>query len=108
MPGELGISPDVSEEMEAEGEVGGCGISSWTDESGVWRSQEAIPVRRRFEGGMFMLALFVVVVLGVDGDWPWGSYLMSSWEEVSSSMFIDERGEPGESAIWLKWILEIE
>lgn len=89
MLGELGISPDVSDEMVLEGEVGG--ISSCTDERGVWQSQEATPVRRRFDGGMF--------VLGVDGDCLWGSYLMSSREESSSSRLMDERGEPGESAI---------
>ena len=45
------MSPEESEEMEAEGEAGG--ISSWTEERGVCRSHEATPVRLRFEGGIF-------------------------------------------------------
>lgn len=50
MLGELGISPELSEEIEAVGDGGGM-FSSWAEERGVWRSQDATPVRRRLEGG---------------------------------------------------------
>lgn len=51
MLGEFGISPELSEEIEAVGEGGGW-FSSWAEERGVCRSQDATPVRRRLEGGM--------------------------------------------------------
>ena len=85
MLGELGISPDVSDDIEDDGDGGG-GSSSWNDvETGVLRSQEAMPVRRRFEGGM----------LDVGVETP---CLVSSRSETSASAR-EERGEPGESAI---------
>lgn len=82
--GEFGISPEVSDDIEVEGDVGG--ISSWTEDMGVWRSQDAMPVRRRFEGGMF----------DAEGDCPWLSSFMSS---VRSSEAMEERGDPGDSAM---------
>lgn len=95
MLGELGISPDVSEEMEEEGEVGG--LSSWCEDPGVgWSKAAAVLVRRRLDGGMIEL--------------PWlGSGLMSSWWSDMSEA-TEERGEPGESAIgvvvvcWTGWL----
>jgi hypothetical protein len=85
--GELGISPDVSDDMEEDGD-GGAGSSSWKDvDTGVLRSQEAIPVRRRFDGGMLAPA--------ADGEKP---CLESSRSDMSSEA-TEERGEPGDSAI---------
>lgn len=82
--GELGISPEVSEEMELEGEGGGR--SSWkVVETGVLRSHDAAPVRRRLEGGRF----------DAEGEKP---CLGSSRSDMSSEA-TDERGEPGDSAI---------
>ena len=46
MPGEFGISPELSEEIEAVGEGGGC------------RPGEGPPVRGGLEGGM----------LGIEGE----------------------------------------
>lgn len=85
MLGELGSSPEVSEEMEVEGDAGGC--SSWKEvDTGVLRSQDATPVRRRLDGG----------ILAADGEKP----CFRSSRSDRSSEAIDERGEPGESAIW--------
>lgn len=55
--GELGTSPEVSEEREPEGEGGACMVSSPSPgpvvvEIGVAWSYAEAPVRRRFEGGM--------------------------------------------------------
>lgn len=79
------MSPELSEEMEAVGDVGGC-ISSWVEERGVWRSHEAMPVRRRFEGGMLV----------VEGEGARLSCLTDSWSEESTES-MEERGDPGES-----------
>ena len=82
--GELGMSPEVSDETEVEGEGGG--MSSWkVVETGVLRSQEATPVRRRFEGGM----------LEPEGEKP---CFRSSRSDMSSEA-MEERGEPGDSVI---------
>lgn len=84
MPGELGMSPEVSEEMEEDGEAGG--ISSWkVVETGVLRSQDAMPVRRRLEGGIFE----------AEGEKP---CFNSSRSDISSEA-MEERGEPGDSVI---------
>lgn len=100
------MSPEVSEEMVDEGEVGG--LSSWCeDPPGVGWSKVvvvaaaavpappagAILVRRRLEGG---------IIEETDGElwWSWlvvMSGLRSSWSDMSEAM--EERGEPGESAI---------
>lgn len=79
------MSPEVSEEMELDGEAGG--ISSWkVVETGVLRSQdETPPVRRRFEGG----------ILEVGGEKP---CFTSSRSDMSSEA-MEERGEPGDSVI---------
>lgn len=97
------MSPEVSEEMVEEGEVGG--LSSWCeDPPGVGWSKvvvvaavappvvRAVLVRRRLEGG---------IIEDTDGEaWSWFvvmSGLRSSWSDMSEAM--EERGEPGESAI---------
>lgn len=89
------MSPEVSEEMVDEGEVGGW--SSWCEDPGVGWSKDAAPVaavlvRRRLEGGIIEetdgeLLSWLVVTSG----------LRSSWSDISEAM--EERGEPGESAI---------
>lgn len=94
MLGELGISPDESEEMEVEGEAGAWRSSaSWyVVETGVvLRSEGAMPVRRRLEGGM----------LELDGE---RACFASSRSEISSEA-MDERGDPGES-IAMVWRVE--
>jgi hypothetical protein len=81
----LGISPDVSDDIEDDGDGGG-GSSSWKEvDTGVLRSQEAMPVRRRFDGGML-------------DDGVETPCLGSSRSDMSSEA-TEERGEPGESAI---------
>ena len=94
MPGEFGTSPDVSEEIELEGDGGATTSSCTDDERGVWQSNEVeIPVRRRFEGGIFML-------FDAAGDCPWTlPYLVPSCDRASSSMLNEETAEPGESVI---------
>jgi hypothetical protein len=63
-------------------------MSSWIEEMGVCWSQVEMPVRRRFEGG----------ICGVEfpGEWMPSSNLMSS---VNAPEAMEERGEPGESAM---------
>jgi hypothetical protein len=87
------MSPEVSEDIDVEGDVGG--ISSWMDDMGVWGSQVVMPVRRRFDGGMF----------NVGGEWPSLSSFISS---VSSSEAIEERGDPGDSAMVEMENLQVE
>lgn len=102
MLGELEISPEVSEEMEAEGEAGG--ISSWKlAETGVvLRSQEATPVRRFLEGRTLALALALApLALALLAWWPDGERrvcFVSSWSEMSSEA-MDDSEDPEESAI---------
>ena len=69
----------MSDDIEVDGDAGRG--SSWIEETGVWRSNA---VRRRFEGG-------------ISGECPWLSNFMSS---ANSSEAMEERGEPGESAIF--------
>ena len=84
MPGELGMSPEVSDEMVLEGDGGG--MSSWkVVETGVLRSQVATPVRRRLEGGK------------LDAEGEKGCFSVSRSDMSSEAM--EERGEPGDSAI---------
>lgn len=97
MLGELEISPEVSEETEAEGETGG--MSSWrlVETGVVLRSQEAAPVRRFLEGGTLALAL----APGLLAWWPAGerACFEPSWSEMSSEA-MDESEDPEDSAIF--------
>ena len=84
------MSPEVSDEMEVEGEGGGR--SSWkVVETGVLRSQEATPVRRRLEGGM----------LEPEGEKPCfrSSRSDMSSEPGDSVMVVDRRGGPAFSRV---------
>lgn len=115
MEGELGTSPDVSEEIVEVGLVGGSGGrrergSSWV-ETGVWSPVVfggwlllLLLVRRRFDGGIVLLVVVVFGVVVVAGGWD-SSYLAvvvvaSSGIEASSSAGLrEDTGEPGKSAI---------
>lgn len=66
----------------------GGGISSWTEDSGVCRSQEVTPVRLRLDGGMWDPV----------GDWARLSCLMDSWSD-SSAKPTEERGDPSREVI---------
>lgn len=79
----MGISAELSEEIEAVGDGGGW-FSSQTEDCGVCRSlfTQGAPVRRRFEGGMF----------DIEGECA----RLSPWSDPSMEP-TDERGEPGES-----------
>lgn len=105
MPGELGMSPLVSEEMVDDGEAGG--LSSMCDEPGVlWWSAVAAPlpppVRRRLDGGMMDDE--------ADGECgrllPWvGPGLEPSWSDTSPET-TEDRGEPGDAGIGVTgWVL---
>jgi hypothetical protein len=87
--GEFGTSPDVSEEIEPEGEGGACMWMSPITEIGVARSYAEAPVRRRFDGGM---------AIGVDTD---GEPVAETVERESSSSSdgTEESGESRESLL---------
>lgn len=82
------MSPEVSDEMVLEGDGGG--MSSWkVVETGVLRSQDMTPVRRRLEGGK------------LEAEGEKGGFSVSRSD--MSPETTEERGEPGDSAIGDGW-----
>lgn len=95
MAGELEISPDVSEEIDADGDGGASSGRPVVDIGVLLPSHDRTPVRRRFDGGMAWLAL-----APWPWPWPWPWWpawlgdrnclvLSWSWSEMSSDAMDD-------------------